>query len=423
MSAKPDETNASNAPTRVFEIGDLLNDTYEIRGVLGEGAMGQVFDAHDRKLNRRVAIKAPWPHLTDSAIRNEAQAMAAIRHPGLVMVHAVNVQNDIEYVVMERLVGVSLASFLETENNEGRPLSVDRTLELLIALTDALTAVHNGGLTHRDLKPANVMLCGGDRLVLVDFGLFLPQFNTGPQAKIMGSPFYMAPEVIRNQVAPGEGHLVDLYALGIIAFEMLTGDPPFVSDDTRVVLRGHLRDEVPDLTLWRRDAPTALVALIRELLSKAPRERPQSAEAVLWNLRSILSRYGSGPREKAFLVLVATHNPALERSIVGSVRQSAPDADVRVARDADSVIEVAQRRPPALAFIDPTIPELNPLELCMLLYGEGQCAIALLGDAGRAEERALFAKLGVQRRIPLDGDIAERVVETILDVRRGLTLA
>lgn len=415
----PPETDAENSPSRVFEVGDVLNDTYEIRGVLGEGAMGQVFEALDRKLNRRVAIKAPWPHLTDSAIRSEAEAMAAIRHPGLVLVHAVNVHGNIEYVVMERLVGVSLAAYLATENAEGRPLTVERTLDLLISLTEALAAVHNGGLTHRDLKPANVMLCGADRVVLVDFGLFLPQFNTGPQAKIMGSPFYMSPEVIRNQVAPGEGHLVDLYALGVMAFEMLTGDPPFVSDDTRQVLRAHLRDEVPDLTLWRRDAPTGLVTLVRELLSKSARERPQSAESVLWTLRSIRARQGAEPREKSFFVLVATHNPALERTLVGSVRQAAPDADVRVARDADSVLDLAQRRTPALAFLDPTIPDLNPLEICMLLYGEGACSIALLGDAGRADERALFARLGVQRRIPLDGDVADRVLETILDVRRG----
>ena len=211
----------------IFSPGEVLAETYVIRAVLGAGAMGQVFEAYDRALNRKVAIKAGWPGLEGAPIRKEAQAVAAVRHASMPIVHAVGVHRGVEYVVMERVYGLSLEAYLDKKRAVGEALSIDEVMGLLLAIADGLSAVHRAGIAHRDIKPGNVMLAPDNRVVLVDFGLFLPEFDVCSPETIDGSPQYMAPEVIRNRVEAGLGHLNDLYALGVLAFELLTGELPF----------------------------------------------------------------------------------------------------------------------------------------------------------------------------------------------------
>jgi len=182
----------------LFEIGEMVAGTYEIRGILGEGGMARVYAAQDTVLNRKVAIKASFTGFDAAILFKEAQALASIRHPGMIDVHSAGTHRNIPYFVMEQLSGVNLATFLD--KRKGTPLAVAEALDILIPVADALAAIHRVGMAHRDVKPGNVMLTPSGRIVLMDFGLFQPESDANPLQS--GTPEYMAQELLLAQVDP-----------------------------------------------------------------------------------------------------------------------------------------------------------------------------------------------------------------------------
>ena len=279
-----------SAPSRVepFSVGEVLSNTFELKGVLGAGGMGVVYEALDRVLNRPVAIKVSLMTGPDSSLRHEGQGLAAMRHPAMVAVYGLAEHRGIEYLVMERVRGVTLEEHLKQRRSRGEALTLTESLDLLIAVADGLGAIHQAGIAHRDVKPANLMVAPGGRIVFTDFGLFAPQFER--IARVAGSPEYMAPESIRSRVEPGRAHLVDLYAFGIVAFQVLVGWVPFGGNSAAEVLPQHLNDAPPDLAKLRADTPPELGRLVGRLLAKDPDERPQDVEEVLWELKSLRAK-------------------------------------------------------------------------------------------------------------------------------------
>jgi serine/threonine protein kinase len=285
-------------PRTLFELGEVLSGTYEIRSLLGEGGMGQVFAARDQPLNREVAVKAYWPiteSVTSGLLQREAQALAAIPHPGLATVFALGRHRDIEYLVMERIRGAPLDEEMNRRHRIGAKMPVRDTIRILLAIAGVLNAVHQAGCLHRDLKPGNVMLAQHERVVLMDFGLFLPEGELASGPDVAGSPNYMAPESIRNRVQAGSGHLVDLYALGVIAFELLAGRLPFVGPNLEQTLDLQVNAPVPDLLALAPEVPPRLAALACELLAKDPYDRPPGDE-VVWRLKAIHDDHDHGIR-------------------------------------------------------------------------------------------------------------------------------
>lgn len=409
------------APPDIFAVGDVLSGTYEIRSVLGAGGMGQVFEAHDLVLNRKVAIKAAWPDLEDSPIRKEAQALAAIRHPGMVGVYTVAQHEGIEYVVMERVHGASLEGYLHRKQTAGEPLGVVEAVDLLIAIADALTAVHRAGIAHRDVKPANVMLAPGGRVVLMDFGLFLPEFEVAAQATIAGSPQYMAPEAISNTVEPGAGGLVDLYALGVMAYEMLAGVPPFQGETPDEVWDRHLYDPIPDLAQARPDVPASLASLVRDLLAKDPSLRPQSPDAVVWQLRSARAQAEATAREEPYSVLIVDDDRDTGKVIGFYVRKVAPDVDVRVVSSGEAAIDAVRQREPNVILLDLHMPRMNGIEVCMFLRGAGlaeSATIVVVSAGAQEDDLQLLSQLGITQFILKGADLADRVAQMIAEVRK-----
>ncbi len=408
-------------PTDIFRVGDVLSGTYEIRRVLGAGGMGQVFEAQDLRLNRRVAVKAAWPHLEDSAVRKEAQALAAIRHPGMVAVFTVAEHEGVEYVVMERVLGTSLETHLYRRQQAGEPLTPLEVVDLLIAITDALTAVHQAGIAHRDVKPANVMLAPGGRVVLMDFGLFLPEFEVALQSTIAGSPQYMAPEAITNTVEPGAGALVDLYALGVLAFEMLTGDPPFLGETPDEVWDKHLYEPAPDVAERLPELPPPFARLIRMLLEKDPSLRPQSADHVLFQLRAIRAAIEAEEKEAPFSVLVADADRELQRVLSSYIKKAVADAEVRVVSTGSAAVDSVRAQPPDVLLLDLHLPRMSGLEVCMYLRGEGfapGCDITIFASGASEDDLQLLRALGVGQFLLKGADLATRVGEHVRHVRR-----
>ena len=169
-------------------------------------------------------------------------------------------------------------------------MPVGECLGLLLALCEALAPLHASGLAHADLKPSNIMLAPGDRIVLLDFGIArIEQLRAGTQ-RITGSPHYMAPEAIRGAVQVGAAHLVDLYALGVICYVMLTGTAPFDHDSAVELMMMHLHMTPPRLLSRRPELPAALDQLVADLLAKAPADRPADVEFLRAELRALAAR-------------------------------------------------------------------------------------------------------------------------------------
>jgi serine/threonine protein kinase len=406
----------------LFEIGEIVGGAWEIRRRLGEGGMGQVFAAFDRQLLRAVAVKAGWP-TTGVSLKREAQAMAAIRHASLVTVHAYGRHRDVEYVVMEHIHGASLAEHLERRAAAGARVDVDEVVQLLDAIAAALEAVHRAGILHGDVKPANVLLAPGDRVVLVDFGVFLPEFELERRPAPAGTPQYMAPEAIASEVRPGAGHLVDLYALGVLGWELLALEPPFEGSRAEIFER-HLHAPPPDVARARPDAPALLARLIAELMAKDPSDRPQSAEDVRVRLAALDGRKGRERRARSPRVLVVDDDERARRSICACVEQALPRAEVLTAPDAERALELVRTRTPDLVTVDLELPGSNGVELCMYLRGTPgaeRCAVVVVSGHAGPSERRLLARLGVEHVITKGAGSAARLEAVLKRLARVRT--
>lgn len=272
----------------LFRIGETVAGC-TIRRLIGQGGMGQVFEAHDPLLQRTVAIKTGWPDRGADAIRREARALAAIAHRCVPVVHATGNHEGVEFFVMERIQGRTLEDYLRDGDLRGILEPLPDAIALLLDLACGLAAVHRAGVIHRDVKPSNVMLAPGGRVVLMDFGICSARCDEGITLETSGSPAYMAPETITNSLEPGTGYLVDVYAFGVLAFEILTGSVPYGAASIDEVFQAHLVAPVPDLRARRPEVPPRLAALVSELLAKDPCDRPTDMEEVAHRL-SVIGR-------------------------------------------------------------------------------------------------------------------------------------
>jgi serine/threonine protein kinase len=400
----------------LLRAGEVVGGCEVIR-LLGSGGMADVYEARDRALLRRVAIKIARPvdGGPTGCLRQEAQALAAIHHPTLPVIHALGTHEGRDYLVMEHVTGITLADRLRSV---GR-LGVRETLRVLIQIADALVAVHGAGVVHRDVKPANVMLSSRERVVLVDFGVMLPEVNLDDDAQLWaaGTPEYMAPEAIRGRVARGEGYLLDLYALGVTAYELLTGDLPFERSSITEVIKAHLVEAVTLAPLERLEVPARLAQLVAALTMKEPLDRPATAELVVAELRAI-ERAEKYDDAASISVLVVDDDPVTRDLISSYVRRHLRGARVHVAEDGLQALELARTTLPSVVLVDLRMPRMNGLELCMHLRSTPEmrrATIAIVSGEDGGPERDLLDRLGIQ--FVAKGDtLAPRIRELLNEV-------
>ncbi|MEM7137274.1 MAG: protein kinase [Myxococcota bacterium] len=416
--------------SRIFATGELLDGVYEIMQLLGRGGMGQVFEAHDHLLNRRVAIKAVWPNPLTPPLRNEARALAAFQHPSLVSVHTLGEHRGIDYLVMERVYGVSMTQHVATRFSADQQFTPAEVVQILLPVAEGLSVVHRAGLVHRDVKPDNIMLTPAQRVVLMDFGLVLPEFDVNSRQTVAGSPPYMAPEVILSTAESGSGHLSDIFSFGVVAYEVLTGRRPYSGNTIREVLASHERGPADALAELRPDCPLALCQLVHEMLNHNPQVRIQSAEAVAWQMRAI--RDGGVPSDPArgepreepdaappTSVLIVDDDHDLARILTFYVRQIMGQADVRVAHDGEEALEAVQESEPDVMLLDLHMPRMNGVELCMQLKGEGlaEGSSIISVSAGAAQHDVqLLHQLGIHHFVEKGSNLRERLRTVLAEV-------
>ncbi len=426
---------ASESPidgeNRIFATGELLDGVYEIILLLGRGGMGEVFEAHDHLLNRRVAIKAAWPNPLTPPLRNEARALAAFQHPSLVSVHTLGEHRGIDYLVMERVYGVSLTQHASTRRASGERFSPAEVVQILLPAAEGLSVVHRAGLVHRDIKPDNIMLTPVHRVVLMDFGLVLPEFDVNANQSVAGSPPYMAPEALLNTAATGSGHLVDIFGLGAVAYELLTGRRPFAGTTIREVIASHERGQPVPLAEVRPDCPRALCQVVHEMLSPNPQVRVQSAEAAAWQMRAIRderprSDSSAVTSRKGPSVLIVDDDVDLAKILTFYVRQIVGSADIRVAHDGEEALNEVQKKEPDVMLLDLHMPRMNGVELCMQLKGEGlaqSCSIISVSAGAQEHDVQLLHQLGIHHFVEKGSNLRERLRTVFVEVCGDQVLA
>jgi serine/threonine-protein kinase len=403
----------------LFNQGELVAGSYEIRSVLGSGGMGEVYEAHDRVLNRRVAIKVVRPTIAPDYLLREGRALAAIHHPGIVTVHAMGTHRNVPYLVLERVRGLSLDRMIEQRHARGETFGLVEAADLLVAIADALSIVHKAGLSHRDIKPANVMLAPGGRLVLMDFGLVLPHADRAGHRSVAGSLQYMAPEALTGGLADGAAQLGDVYALGVLAFELVTGAAPFDGDEPVELYRAKTRAPLPRVTDLRRDVPAALVDLVAQMMAPDAADRPQGAEAALWQLRTVRKGLESSAAPRRFSVLVVDDDEDMRAALTLYVRSAVPDAEVEALGDGRSAVKSVRRRVPDLLLLDLGLPDINGIEVCMLLRGMqlgSACMIVSVSGRATKADVELLQQLGV-RSLEKGPALMKELVELVQRMR------
>jgi eukaryotic-like serine/threonine-protein kinase len=280
-------------------IGTTLG-SYTIVERVGAGGMGEVYLAKHRRIERKAAIKLLLPALSsdpDIVARffNEARATSLITHPGIVQIYDCDVFENRAYIVMEYLEGANLNTVLTRHGHFDIPMAVWVTGQI----AGALAAAHAKGIVHRDLKPENVFLAedplrpGTTVVKILDFGIAKLTDRSGPSShtrtgSILGTPIYMAPEQCRG--ITGVDHRADVYALGGMLFELLTGRPPFVKEAPGDLLIAHVSEPPPVPSSLMPAIPPELDRLVLRMLAKAPADRPQSMDQVT---RDLLLLHGS----------------------------------------------------------------------------------------------------------------------------------
>jgi Tol biopolymer transport system component len=425
---------------------------YEVVAQIGSGGMGEVYRARDTRLDRDVAIKVmPAEFAADPdrlrRFEQEARAVAALNHPNILAIHDVGTHEGAPYIVAELLEGESLHDRLRSGG-----LPVRKAVETAVQIAHGLAAAHEKGIIHRDLKPANVFVTKDGHVKILDFGvakLIHPEVKVDPYAKtttsgptteagaVVGTAGYISPEQLRGLPAD---HRSDIFALGCVLYEMLSGKPPFLKDTGADTAAAILHEEPAPLTTPGREVPSSLRAVVERCLEKQPDERFQSARDLAFDMGLLSSVSGlervpearavRHPWRRAFalgggvvvlaglLVLAAALGRHTARQSVPSFSQltfhQGYTGMARFAADGETIVysaawEDGTRR---LYLKRPDAPEALPLDLPGAFF----FAVSRSGEVAlvaSAPEGAPAATPGVLARAPLSGGTPREIVESV----------
>ena len=272
-------------------VGHVFGGRYQIEDWIAQGGMSTVFKATDPNLKRTVAIKLIHPHLSDDPefvqrFEQEAAVVAQLRHSNIVQVYDFDHDGGVYYMVLEYVPGETLQDRLKALNAAGRRLPLAVTIQIMATLCDAITYAHRRNMIHRDLKPANVMLNPQGEPILMDFGVakMLGESHYTATGAVIGTALYMSPEQARGERPDTR---TDIYSLGVMLFEMITGQPPFEGDSAVAVLMKHVNDPVPDVRQLNEAVPDELIVVIERALAKDRAKRYQTAAQMAAALRAV----------------------------------------------------------------------------------------------------------------------------------------
>ncbi|SDQ19006.1 serine/threonine protein kinase [Microbacterium sp. cf332] len=276
-------------------IGRLVDQRYRVRARIARGGMATVYVATDLRLERRVALKVMHGHLSDDSVFQsrfiqEARSAARLADPHVVNVFDQGQDGEMAYLVMEYLPGITLRELLR----EQKRLTIPQTITIMDAILSGLAAAHRAGIVHRDVKPENVLLAEDGRIKIGDFGLArATTANTATGQMLLGTIAYLAPELVTRGTADARS---DIYALGIMLYEMLAGEQPYKGEQPMQIAYQHATDSVPRPSAKNPGVPEQLDELVLWATEREPDERPLDAKVMLERLREIQRELGVFPQ-------------------------------------------------------------------------------------------------------------------------------
>ncbi|HLU11542.1 MAG TPA: protein kinase [Oceanobacillus sp.] len=285
----------------------VLNNRYRLVAQQGSGGMAVIYKATDQALGRTVAVKILRPSLTSdpaflARFRNEARSVANLTHPNIVTVHDVGSDGPTHYIVMEFIEGQDLKKIIKAEG----ALPVERALNLAVQICAGIGFAHRAGLVHADVKPQNILVTRDDTVKVTDFGIAQALTDVQPgekQSVVWGSPHYFAPEQARGEKPTPAS---DVYSIGILMFEMLTGRLPYSGANQQELALAHIRDRVPLVTEFNPTVPDPIAQIVYKIMSKEPAARYRMAD----QLGHILSSY----RERRDSSSISVSQPSAQSS-------------------------------------------------------------------------------------------------------------
>lgn len=269
----------------------LLNGRYALVAQQGSGGMSVIYKAIDRALGRTVAVKILRPSLTQDPsfldkFRMEARSVANLSHPNIVTVHDVGSEGQTHYIVMEMVEGTDLKKIIKAEG----ALPIKRVLSLASDICDGIGYAHRSGLVHADVKPQNILVTPEDMVKVTDFGIAQALSDTQPlqrQEVVWGSPHYFSPEQARGEQPTTAS---DVYAIGIVLFEMLTGQLPYSGANQQELALAHIKNRIPNVSEINPHVPDTLARIVYQAMSKEPRARYRDADQLGGVLKKVQDR-------------------------------------------------------------------------------------------------------------------------------------
>ncbi len=404
MAGADSETVTTAEPALPSE-GVLLGGKYRIERPVGMGGMGGVLLARDETLGRSVAVKLILPHLLDKLdsrprFHREAQAMAAVRHENVVPIFDFGEHEGSPYIVMDYIAGECLEDRLRRSRE---PMAVDEALALLDAVCQGVAAIHEAGIVHGDVKPSNVLIGRDFHVYVTDFGVTL---DATAAATSEGTPGYLAPERFDGQEVPVEKRFLgDIYSLGVMAFELLTGRRPFEAPDAARVLVQQLYKDAPALSSLRPDLPVDFDSVILRAMARDPEMRTQSATEFSRDLRAVRARV---PRLAPRSLMVVDDDPAFIQLVRGVMAEELPAVRVDGVMTGEKALEATRGHHYDAIAIDLHLPDVNGLELTALLAQ--QCGLStrllVITGTGAARDWQVLSRLGASDFLLKPVDVA-----------------
>ena len=271
----------------MLNVGMFLADRYEILGKVGAGGMSDVYKAKDHILSRIVAIKVLKSEFSEdrtfvTKFRTEAQSAAVLEHPNIVNIYDVGSEDGLYYIVMEYVEGITLKTYIEKKGQ----LSFKESASIAIQVARGIEAAHGKNIIHRDIKPQNIMISTDGKVKVTDFGIAKAASSNTISSDVMGSVHYASPEQARNGFIDARS---DVYSLGIVMYEMITGRVPFDGDTTVAVAIQHLQEEIVKPSVYAPNIPVSFEGIILKCTQKTPDSRYQSMAELLNDLRHALT--------------------------------------------------------------------------------------------------------------------------------------
>ncbi|MCC6804079.1 MAG: protein kinase [Anaerolineae bacterium] len=369
-------------------IGQTLRNRYQVNELLGEGSTATVYKAQDKRLGREVALKVLLPHVRDTVRKRffqEATAVATLNHPGIMAIYDIDEEDDMNFLVVEYVEGETLGAYI--------PATPQQVIDIGRQIAQALHYAHQRQIIHRDIKPANIKVTSSGQVKIMDLGLALPRDakRVTADGMIIGTPAYLSPEQAQGMALD---YRTDIYSLGIVLYEMATGQLPFLSDDIPALLLQHVKEPPTPPRQLNNEIPATLEGVILKALEKNPTRRFQSAGSMAQALGAALTGSETATQPTRVMhtdehpplrVALADDHAMLRKTLVNFLSEHEEFIVVGEAGDGVAALALTLDQQPDVLLLDLNMPVKGGLEVLPEIRAKAP-DVKVLVLTGRDEE-------------------------------------